>query len=299
MSCPQAVYQWRATIRTHLPHLTKPQATVLAMWCLGMVLARSCALTAVSVFLAEGLERRENSVRAQLREWCYESGAKRGAKRRDLVVEACFGPLLGWVLSWWESRQVALALDATTLGDRFVVLCVSVLYRGCAIPVAWKVLPFGQKHPWRKEWLRLLRQIKPALPADYCVIVLADRGLYARWMFNRIVRLGWHPFLRVNKGGTFCPQGAQRDKMSSFVAQVGGCWSGQGRAFYGRKRELDCTLLAYWEKGCAEPWLILTDLPPQAGQAACGCPLGRGCGRGLSKVSRLPSGLAGSGNALK
>ena len=37
------------------------------------------------------------------------------------------------------------------------------------------------------------------------MIVLADRGLYARWLFRRIMRLGWHPFLRINTGGPFAP----------------------------------------------------------------------------------------------
>ena len=43
-------------VTRHMPHLSKPQATVLALWSLGMVLARSCALTAVSLFLAKGLD---------------------------------------------------------------------------------------------------------------------------------------------------------------------------------------------------------------------------------------------------
>ena len=75
-------------------------------------------------------------------------------------------PLLAWVLSWWEGNQLALALDATTLGQRFVVLVVSVLYRGCAIPVAWTVIPAGEKHGWRPEWLRMLRQVRAAGVAD-------------------------------------------------------------------------------------------------------------------------------------
>jgi hypothetical protein len=33
------------------------------------------------------------------------------------------------------------------------------------------------------------------------VIVLADRGLYAKWLFEAIVELNWHPFLRVNTQG--------------------------------------------------------------------------------------------------
>ena len=78
-----------------------------------------------------------------------------------------------------------------------MVLAVSVVYRGCAIPVAWVVLPANTKHAWRREWLRLLRRLRPAMPRGWTVIVLADRGLYARWLFRRIVRLGWHPFLRV------------------------------------------------------------------------------------------------------
>ena len=70
MSCHQAVYQWTAEVTRHMPHLSKPQATVLALWSVGMVLARSCALTAVSLFLAKGLARQPNTMRQQLREWC-------------------------------------------------------------------------------------------------------------------------------------------------------------------------------------------------------------------------------------
>jgi hypothetical protein len=41
------------------------------------------------------------------------------------------------------------------------------------------------------------------------VIVLADRGLYAKWLFEGIQGLGWHPLLRVNAGGTFRPAGCR------------------------------------------------------------------------------------------
>ena len=145
MFCQATFDPWRSTIMTHLPHLSKTQAMGLALWSLGMVLARWCALSAVSAFLAEGLRQKDNTVRQRLREWCYEANAKRGAKRQEIHVETCFAPLLGWVLSWWTGTQVAIALDATTLGERFVVLAISVLYRGCAIPVAWVVLEAGKK----------------------------------------------------------------------------------------------------------------------------------------------------------
>jgi DDE family transposase len=269
MFCQAGFDQWQMTIMHHLSSLSKPQATVLALWSLGMVLARSCALSAVSHWLATGMQRKEQTVRQQLREWYYEAQRKRGAKRQALRVETCFPLLLGWVVSLWQGTQLALAIDATALGDRFVVLAVSVVYRGCAIPVAWVVLPANTKHAWRREWLRLLRRLRPALPRHWQVIVLADRGLYAPWLFRRIVKLGGHPFLRINTGGTFRPAQARTfQPLQTFVPQPGTRWRGRGTAFQQAGRQLECPLWARWEEGYKDPWLILTDLPPEASDAA-------------------------------
>jgi hypothetical protein len=100
---------------------------VLAWWSLGMVRARSCALTAVAAFLAVWRRRQEQTVRQPLREFCDEAEAKRGAQRQALCGECCVVPLLAWVLSRWPGTQLALALDATTLGTRFTVLAISVV----------------------------------------------------------------------------------------------------------------------------------------------------------------------------
>ena len=176
MSCHPRVTEWTMIIQAHLPHLSKPQATVLALWSLGMGLARSCALPAVSAFLATWLGRKEPAVRQQLRAFCYEATATRGPTRGALAVEPCFVPLLAWVVGQWEGTQLALALDATTLGTRLTVLAISVVYRGCAIPVAWTVLAATAKHAWRRAWLRMLRQVHRAIPRAWTVLVLADRG---------------------------------------------------------------------------------------------------------------------------
>jgi hypothetical protein len=77
------------------------------------VWARACALTAVSFFLATGLERKPNTVRQQWREGCYEAKAKRGGPRQELEVEGCFTSLRAGVLSWWAGNQLASAVDAT------------------------------------------------------------------------------------------------------------------------------------------------------------------------------------------
>jgi hypothetical protein len=160
-----------------LSHVSKPQATVLAMWSFGMVLARSCALTAGSQLLAAGMPRKKQTVRQQLRAWYDDVPRTRGMKRQALCVETCCAPLLGGVVRWWQGTQVALAIDATTLGQRLVVLAISVVDRGCAIPVAWVILPAGATHAWRRAWLRLVRRLRPAIPQGWTVSVWADRGV--------------------------------------------------------------------------------------------------------------------------
>lgn len=268
MSYPQPIDDWMDTVSSQLSCLTKPQATVLALWSYGMVLARSCALTAVVLILAPLLKTKDNTLRQRLREWCYDAQDKQGAKRKSLDISTCFTPLLRWILSGWSSHQLALAMDATSLGDRFVVLVISVVYRGCAIPVAWTVLAAARPHAWRQEWLRLLSLLKPAVPETMTVLVLADRGLYARWLFQHIVTMGWHPFLRINAGAKFRPAGwSHFYPLAHFAPTEGRRWQGQGAAFASQQCRLACTLLARWEVGYSEPWFILTDLPPEASDA--------------------------------
>ena len=266
MTCSERVSQWTESVSRQLPHLSRPQANVLALWSLGMVLARSCGLSQVSALLALLLGQSEETLRQRLREWYYPAQDKAGKKRRTLEVEACFAPLLRWVLAWWpeEQQELALALDATTLGQRFTVLCISVLVRGCAIPVAWKVLAYNQKGSWQPYWQTLLAHLEGVIPAEWTVLVLADRGLYAPWLYRQIVVQGWHPFLRINVGAKACLQGSDRwEWISHWLPASGQQWAARVACFADKQTRLDCTLLLCREPGYEEPWVIVTDLPPE------------------------------------
>ena len=173
------------------------------------MLARTCGITRVSAMLASHLGEKENNLRQRLREWCWDKKDKQGKKRIDWQVSQSFAPLLKWIMSHWanEDRRLVLAMDATTLKLRFVVLSISVVYRGCAIPVAWAILPANQPGSWQPPWLNLFTDLKGAISADWLVLVMADRGLYAHWLYEAIQDCGWHPFLRINLGGKYRSQG--------------------------------------------------------------------------------------------
>jgi Transposase DDE domain len=260
--------QWQHTLSTYLPDLSQPQLTVLALWSLGIVLAHSCGLTTVAVFLAYLLDLREHSVRERLRDWYRDAaskrGGKRGLKRRSLDVTTCFPALLRWVvaISPSECHQLALAMDASTLGQRFTILTISVLVRGCAIPVAWHSVEATRPGAWRPHWEELFAHLHGSVPDDWTVIVAADRGLYAKWLFQIIQKEGWHPYLRINRQGQYCPAGSSTFRpLSQVVTRIGQRWAGAVTCFASKGRQLPCTLLARWDRGYKDPWLILTDLP--------------------------------------
>lgn len=181
-----------------------------------------------------------------------------------MEVLACFVPLLLWILSWWRSgeKRLVLVLDATSLGQIFTVLVMSVVYRGCAIPVAWAIVAGNATGSWKEHWLGLLALAHRAIPRKWCVLVLTDRGWYAKWLYQAIRAYRWHPFMRINMQGHYrsC-RGKTWHSLGRLVKQNGAILARRVICFKTEHAQLVCTLLACWKVGYADPWLVVTDLP--------------------------------------
>ena len=135
-------YQMQQMIETHLPHLTQAQLAGLVLWVCGAILAGSACQNAVASALSPW--GAWNNLRQYLREWLYDGSDRARPCKTELDVNLCFAPLLKWVLAWWRSGWLApvsstgqaLAVDPTLKGDETTAIVISVVYRGCAIPVA-------------------------------------------------------------------------------------------------------------------------------------------------------------------
>ena len=99
MSDLAGLWQWQGTLAKRFPMLSVAQVRVLAEWSLGMVLSRSCSLSAVSLWWATARGQRLGTVRQRLREWCYPAERKRGSERQGLDVEPCFAGLMAWIVA--------------------------------------------------------------------------------------------------------------------------------------------------------------------------------------------------------
>jgi hypothetical protein len=264
MRLPREAYPMLSAVETELGHLTGPQQRGLVWWVFGTVVAGSACQRAVVSALeplvgAAGVA----AVRQRLREWLLDGAEKAVPGRTELDVATCFAPLLRWVVRWWQGTTVPLALDATLLHDRVVVLSIGVVYRGCAIPVAWHVTAANRKGAWLAPICALIAALAPAVPPTLTVVLLTDRGLWSPRIWQAACAAGWHPLMRIRQAATFRPIGGERVAAAGLVPGPGHAWVGPGMAYKPSKRRA-ATLIAVWEEGHAEPCLVLTDLLPEA-----------------------------------
>src|SRR3954454_15339548 len=238
MHVPRELYPIERALAEHLPHLRGPQRRGLALWVLGAVLAQSACQAAVLAALPPWAPY--HALRQRLREWLLDGADKACPCAAQVDVERCFAPLLRWVLAWWQGREPALAVDATAHREDVVALVVSVLSRGSAAPVARAVLPGDAPGAWMGPILRLLRLLRPAVPAGWTVLVPADRGLWSPRLWKRVRDLG-HPLLRIQRRTTIAPDGGERRPAGALV-RPGEAWVGRGRLGWRERRRLTVTV---------------------------------------------------------
>jgi hypothetical protein len=255
------LYPWRTRVQALFPKLLEHHRRSLADYSFAAALSHCIGLTSVVAYLAGFLATGLHALTARLRELYLPAKAQKGAARSEFESSDCFAPLTQWAANGHAEKRLVLALDPTCLTDRFRVLCVTALYQGIGLPIAWRVQTADEKGSWNAIWADLLQKVHAALGEGWDVLVLTDRGLESVALFQTITALGWHPLMRVKAAGKFQPAGwHQGYRLDRFAATVGRRWAGTGVAYPGGQK-LSCTLLAAWEDGHEEAWLILTDLP--------------------------------------
>ena len=208
----KSVVQLEAHLSARLPALSPAQRTGLAYWVVGTVLAGSACLNAVFSMLATDVAA-HGRLRPRLRLWMSDKPSSQGWYCGPAVeVRSCFVPLLRWILSLWQGSELVLALDPRPQGprhrDRVVSLAVSVAgalwARGCALPVAWQVVPAQQPSgSWVEAYCDLLQLLAPAIPRSMQVTVLCDRGIASPRLWDAICQQRWHPSRRYQQHITF------------------------------------------------------------------------------------------------
>jgi hypothetical protein len=129
-----------------------------------------------------------------------QSTVRRFARWLDndrIHVNTLYGPLIQSTLTGWGEHVLYLALDTSMLWGRYCIVRISVIFRGRAVPLVWKVLEHNSSSVAYSVYKDLLDEAAKLLPLGCRVVFLADRGFVDRDLMHHLQRLGWHWRIRI------------------------------------------------------------------------------------------------------
>jgi len=190
---------------------------------------------------------------------------QRFLENRAVRVRDWYEPVTKSVLQRLGSGEVRLILDGSKVGFGHQLLLIAVAYRKRAIPLAWTWVKGSRGHSSSWKQIALLSYVHGLIPAGTRVIALGDaefgdvnvQKLLKKWRWKYILRQRGR-YLFKHKG----KRSSQR--LDSLVSQPGHqAWLEDCRLT--AKHLYRVNLLAYWQPGEEEPWLLATNLSdPQA-----------------------------------
>ncbi|MGZ3610738.1 MAG: transposase [Ktedonobacteraceae bacterium] len=136
-----------------------------------------------------------------------ESRAKYAASRvrrfarflhnRAIDPKEWYKPLIQSVLKDWPAdSKLYIALDTTALTP-FVLIRISLIYRGRAIPLAWRAIRFPSTKVSFADYQPVLDQVYALIPEGMVVTLLADRGFVQAELLRYARDHHWHIRLRL------------------------------------------------------------------------------------------------------
>lgn len=131
------------------------------------------------------------SKQRQMARWLHNSKLEPATVYREFITAA----LLSWAAA--PERALVLALDSSVLWEKYVIVRVSLVYRGRALPLAWTVLAQGSASVSLDNYRNVLVEASRLLPRHQQVTLLADRGFVDVALLQLLVEVGWHFTIRL------------------------------------------------------------------------------------------------------
>jgi len=157
-------------------------------------------------------------------------GAKAASKERQLArwlhnekikPNQVYRNLLSAALVEWQTSELEIALDTSVLWERFVIVRLSAIYRGRALPLGWLVLEQKSASVSFLAYAELVRTVACLLPTHCRVLLLADRGFVDVKLMHLAVDLGWHFTLRAKSNLWVYRAFRNRCKMAALMPPKG------------------------------------------------------------------------------
>lgn len=121
----------------------------------------------------------------------------RWVKNDRINVSELYAPLIQDALLDWGDHTLYLALDTSRLFEEYCLIRTSVVFRGRAVPMVWKVIEHKSSTVAFDVYKGLLESASRLLPTGVKVVLLADRGFADTDLMKCAKELGWHYRIRI------------------------------------------------------------------------------------------------------
>lgn len=171
----------------HAKWLDARHRQTLAWMMLGLISSKTVSLGAWVPFVVSRARYAQSTVRRFSR-WLHNNRIK---------PQPLYGPLIEQAISAWVGKRLYVALDTSMLWNTYCMIRLSVIYRGRAVPLIWKVIEHGSASVAFEVYKALLEEAKKRIPFACKVVFLADRGFADTQLMAYLKKRGWHYRIRI------------------------------------------------------------------------------------------------------
>jgi hypothetical protein len=220
---------------------------------LGMLESKSVALSKIAV-----------QIPGQAQTLSIDRRLRRFLDNEAVDAEKWYQPVaLDWLAMQGASTgMIRLIIDSTKIGHGYQLLMMALAFRRRAIPIAWLWLKHkkGKGRAKLTEPLELLEKIHDLIPNHLPVLLLGDAEFGLAAILRQLEEWGWQYVLRQRGYSNVQEQEQGPCYNLREVLTKAGQWRWLPNVQLTKDDPARSNLLAYWQPGEEEPWLLATNL---------------------------------------
>lgn len=173
----------------------------------------------------------------------------------------CYRPVAEGVVQHLvtSGSELRLMVDGSKVSADKQLLMVSIAYRRRALPLRWCWIPHRKGRSSTAKQLALLREVYRLIPQAAKVSLVGDSEFGDVAVLQHLDLWGWRYALR-QKGNCLYQNGSGGwHKLQNAVAE--GQSKDLGKLLLTHKYHYRTGLVAHWQRGHKEPWLLATNYP--------------------------------------